>query len=160
MKRLLLIRHAKSSWEYSIADHLRPLNKRGLRDQERMALFLQDSDEKLDAIYSSCAVRAMSLAEGIGKKLCVNVVSNSDLYTFNTDHLAAAIRSTPDTTQSVAVVTHNPAVTTLSNQWSGAGISNMPTSGIVAIRCACDSWASVCGELCKLDYFVAPKLLE
>ena len=54
MKRLLLIRHAKSSWEYSIADHLRPLNKRGLRDQERMALFLQDSDEKLDAIYSSC----------------------------------------------------------------------------------------------------------
>ncbi|MGA0231726.1 MAG: SixA phosphatase family protein [Saprospiraceae bacterium] len=42
MKEVLLIRHAKSSWEYPhLPDLERPLNQRGLRDAPFMASFLR-----------------------------------------------------------------------------------------------------------------------
>jgi phosphohistidine phosphatase len=66
MKTLLILRHAKSSWdEPSLADVERPLNKRGKNDAPRIGKLIMDADLIPDVILSSPAVRAMKTAESV-----------------------------------------------------------------------------------------------
>ena len=59
MKTLLVLRHAKSSWDHTeLADHDRPLNKRGMRTAPRMGRLLIERDLVPDLILCSTAVRA------------------------------------------------------------------------------------------------------
>ena len=68
MKTLLILRHAKSSWkDASLADHDRPLNKRGKRDAPRMGRLLQEQDLVPDRIISSTAKRARNTAKAVAK---------------------------------------------------------------------------------------------
>ena len=70
MKTLLLLRHAKSSWnEQDLPDHDRPLNKRSQKDAPRMGKLLKDEDLIPDLIISSTAVRAKKTA-GLVAKAC------------------------------------------------------------------------------------------
>jgi hypothetical protein len=70
MKTLFLVRHAKSSWEYTaLPDKDRPLNDRGKRDAPKMGKRLAKRDVKPDLILSSPARRALTTAEIIAKKL-------------------------------------------------------------------------------------------
>ncbi len=58
MKTLILMRHAKSSWNHpNLSDHQRPLNRRGRRDAPRMGAFLQEQGIEVDAILCSSAQR-------------------------------------------------------------------------------------------------------
>jgi len=64
MKTLLILRHAKSSWKNpGLADHNRPLNKRGKRDAPRVGRLLRDKNLTPDLILSSTAKRALDTAE-------------------------------------------------------------------------------------------------
>lgn len=64
MKTLLLMRHAKSSWDnMNLSDHDRPLNKRGKGDAPKMAVLLKREGLVPDSILSSSANRAFSTAE-------------------------------------------------------------------------------------------------
>ena len=66
MKTLLLLRHAKSSWDNSdLADHDRPLNGRGRRDAPRMGQLLAQHDLTPDLIVTSAARRAATTAEPV-----------------------------------------------------------------------------------------------
>ena len=68
MKTLLLLRHAKSSWKHpELADHDRPLNKRGKRTAPRVSALLQDEDLIPDLILCSSAVRAHTTALLVAK---------------------------------------------------------------------------------------------
>ena len=160
MKKLLLIRHAKSSWKSpELDDHDRPLNKRGERDRHRMSEYLLERAEALDAIHSSTAVRALTLAHTIGEALKVEVASRQSLYTFGAGALSSVIRQLPSALNNVAVIGHNPAFTELSNNLTKARIDNVPTSGIVSIECNFSSWSELNPEQCRLLSFVAPKLI-
>ena len=64
MKRLVLLRHAKSDWDADYgADHDRPLNDRGVRSAEAMGRFLAEVGQVPDTVISSTAVRARTTAE-------------------------------------------------------------------------------------------------
>lgn len=161
MKRLLLIRHAKSSWKFpELEDHDRPLNGRGERDRWRMAEYLKDQNEGLQLIRSSSAVRAAKLANTLAELLGVPVEQSNELYTFGARTLCEVIKETAADIDRLAVIGHNPAITDLSERLTGAMISNVPTSGIVAINCGCDCWQDLAPEVCELDFFTAPKLLS
>jgi phosphohistidine phosphatase len=68
MKTILLLRHAKSSWEDpDLPDYDRPLNKRGKNDAPRMGKLLKDKDIIPDLIISSTAARAKKTAELVAK---------------------------------------------------------------------------------------------
>ena len=70
MKTLFLIRHAKSSWDdTALSDKDRPLHDRGKRDAPKMGKRLARRDVKPDLILSSPAMRALTTAEIIAKKL-------------------------------------------------------------------------------------------
>jgi phosphohistidine phosphatase len=68
MKSVLILRHAKSSWKHpELADHDRPLNRRGKRDTPLMGRLLKKEDLVPEIIISSTATRARSTAEAVAK---------------------------------------------------------------------------------------------
>ena len=68
MKTLLLLRHAKSSWKHpELADHDRPLNKRGKRDAPSIGQLVSDKGLVPDLIMSSTAKRARKTARAVAK---------------------------------------------------------------------------------------------
>ena len=83
MKTLLLMRHAKSSWDDpTLQDFDRPLNPRGLRDAPRMGQFLKQNAITPDQIVTSTAVRAQTTAKMVAAecKVTDRVTAISDLY--------------------------------------------------------------------------------
>ncbi|MBT8185785.1 MAG: histidine phosphatase family protein, partial [Eudoraea sp.] len=59
MKELILVRHGKSSWEYSVDDKDRPLLERGINDGHLVAKAFKAASVNIDAVYSSPANRAL-----------------------------------------------------------------------------------------------------
>ncbi len=160
MKKLLLIRHAKSSWKHhDLDDHERPLNARGERDSFTMARWLAESDEGLDVIYSSSAIRAVTFAERIAEFANLNLVPDLTFYTFDADELIEIISNLPSQVQRVGIVGHNPAITQASNKLCGSELKNVPTAGIVSIECPITEWSEIVEAPCELRYFQSPKRL-
>lgn len=159
MRRLLLIRHAKSSWKYpELDDHERPLTKRGERDVIIMARQLGVREQQLDAIYTSTARRALDYAQQISDVTGTRLVADSCFYSFEVDALMRMLRSLPSATQNVAVVAHNPAITLTVNRLTNLRLNNVPTAAIVALSCDTPDWHGLTEGLCQLDYFDYPKM--
>src|SRR5580765_1488798 len=138
MKTLLLIRHAKSSWDTpSQKDFDRPLNDRGHHDAPAMAERLLDKGIKIDAFISSTANRALTTARYFARKYNVSVhdiIKASELYDAPFDVFYDVIGKLGDGFDSVAIFAHNPGITTFANDLTKTQIDNMPTCGIFAIQ--------------------------
>ena len=161
MRRLLLIRHAKSSHkDLELDDHERPLNRRGEADAITMARHLADKDEHLDVIFASTATRALDFAQTISDFTGIALEPNLSFYTFSADQLLEILSNLPDNAHSIAIVGHNPALTQAVNRLTDAGISNVPTAGVVAINCAIERWQDILEVQSELDYFDYPKKLS
>ena len=161
MKKLLLIRHAKSSWkDESLDDHERPLNKRGERDVITMARHLADKDELLDVIYSSTATRALDYAQLLSEFTDTTLIPDLSFYTFRDEDLLEIIMHLPNSADNVAIVGHNPAITQVVNKLSGEQIANIPTAAIAALECNVASWSDLVDEQyeCLLSYLDYPKM--
>lgn len=161
MKRLLLCRHAKSSWkDITLEDIDRPLNKRGKRDAPEMGRRLAASGIKPDMIISSPARRACKTARqlakltGFGKK---NVILLREVYAASANELLAIVREFDDAASVVFVVGHNPETTVLANMLGDLDIDNVPTCGVVALDFAVDSWQQIGETKGTLVFFDYPR---
>ena len=160
MRRLLLIRHAKSSHKYlELDDHERPLNKRGERDCVTMSRYLSEKDEQLDVIYTSTAIRAIDYAQTISDFTHITLVPDLSFYTFDSDEFIEILKCLPDSVYSAGIVAHNPAITRAVNRLTHDTIKKIPTSGIVAIDCPVEHWSDLTEVRASLDYFIYPKML-
>lgn len=160
MKKLLLIRHAKSSWaDDELDDHERPLNARGERDSFTIARYLADADEGLEVIFTSTATRALELAHVISEFTDVTVVPDLSFYTFDEDSLMEIIRSLPDDATRVAVVAHNPAIHRVVERLSEAELDKFPTAAIASFECHVEEWRDINESNCQLVYLETPKRL-
>ena len=93
MKKLILLRHAKSSWnETNLDDIDRPLSKRGIYSAQLMRVFIQTNYKKdISLIYSSLSKRTKSTCEIVFQnKIKINY--DKRLYTFNHQDLLAWIK--------------------------------------------------------------------
>lgn len=158
MKQLTLVRHAKSSWGHpGLADHDRPLNKRGEQDAPRMAAHLAASYPPPEAIISSTAVRALSTSKAMAAALgypAGHVRHEEAIYEASTDSLWALVQGLDDKLQRVMLIGHNPGFTNLVNLLSDAGLENLPTCGVARIEFAVDHWSELRagdGRLISLD---------
>lgn len=162
MRKLVLIRHAKSSWKFpDLDDHERPLNKRGKRDCLTMARYLADKDEMLDVIYSSTAERALELAQMISEFSNVSLIPDLSFYTFSADDLLEILRNLPDEAYNIAVVAHNPAIKKVINRLTNSTLEKVPTSGLAVIDCFIKSWRELgdSGTATTLASFDTPKTI-
>ena len=160
-KTLILVRHAKSSWDdASLADVDRPLNKRGRRNAPLMGQWLAAQGAPPDVVVSSPANRALSTARALGEVLELDpeeIVIDQDLYFSGTDGMIRAIERVDDTFGRVMMVGHNPVMTRLLNQLSGSDVWNMPTCAIALIHFDMPSWGLVDSTHGRLVAFQTPK---
>jgi phosphohistidine phosphatase len=159
MLRLTLIRHAKSSWkDTALKDFERPLNKRGRHDAPLMGRVIQQSALSFDRVVSSPAQRAITTARLIAAELGYpeqQIQALDELYDAGADQLLRCVQSLDDRWRSVALVAHNPGLTQLCNDLSGAGIDNLPTCAVAVIEFELDTWQAVypeLGRLARLEY--------
>ncbi|MBL7855591.1 MAG: histidine phosphatase family protein [Cyclobacteriaceae bacterium] len=161
MKTLFLVRHAKSSWdEPNLADHDRPLNKRGNKDAPRMAKRLKEREVLVDLMVSSTATRALDTCKIFAEKLKYQgkkIVEEKKLYHASPDEMLRAVRQLPDENEHVFLFGHNPGLTEFANNLSGEEIMNVPTCGIVEIHFDVDSWQAVRWKSGRCVWFDFPK---
>lgn len=161
MKHLLIIRHAKSSWdEPALTDFDRPLNGRGRHDAPLMGQVIASRGIRPERILSSAARRARQTAKRIARELGVDpadIELREDLYLAEAGALQALLQTLDDRWNQVFLVGHNPGLTDLANQLCDAGIGNIPTCGIVAINFDVSSWSHLMAGSGRLVFFDFPK---
>lgn len=143
MKKLLLMRHAKSSWKDSeLPDHERPLKKRGRKDAERMGKMLKSKGLAPDLILSSSAARAKETAEILaeackcGKKRLLYLDS---LYMAEPSNILDALHEFGKDNQTVMVIGHNPGLEAFLQIIDG-GVESLPTASVAYIGARVDKW--------------------
>lgn len=162
MKKLHLIRHAKSSWsDGSLADKDRPLNKRGLKSCRIMAPEIVKVGCCFDHVFCSPAVRAQLTIEHICQSLTEREIKwqlDDALYTFDTQVLWEWCRGLDNAMSDVMIIGHNPAMTDFCNEVSNCNIENIPTCGYVQLGFARSSWQDLSSGSCELLSFLKPKM--
>ena len=146
MKRLFLIRHAKSSWDDgALRDKDRPLNERGKRDAPKVGERLAKRRVKPDLILSSPATRALATAEIIAKKLDYKrsrIVVDDRLYAVEADELLDVIRQLDDGAECVLLIGHNPELTELAHRLFRK-ITHLPTCAVAKFTFDAKSWTGI-----------------
>ena len=161
MKRLILIRHAKSSWDSTTTkDFDRPLNNRGELSLPVMAKTLTKLNLTKLSVLSSSALRAKQTAVGICSKIGFNLQKINfidNLYHSSPKTMCTYINKGCDANDTVLLFAHNPGITDAVSYFSGHEISNMPTCGIVYIDFDIQSWSLVSNGLGMFKHFDYPK---
>lgn len=163
MKKILFVRHAKSSWaDMSLSDKVRPLNKRGNRDAPIMAQRCMEYGLAVDLIISSPAVRAFSTAQIFHEvyKLANPIQKEEYLYHGDPSDFEEALCGVDDSLDCVAIFGHNPGITYLANDLdSNRYIDNVPTAGVVIGVIDIDCWEDFSISNTVLKDFLYPKQL-
>lgn len=165
MKKLYLVRHAKSSWDDpDLPDFERPLNKRGKKDAPNMAKRLKERRVTPDIMVSSTATRAQDTCMKFAEVLDFEkskIKTTRSLYHADEEQILKVLKDLKDfpgdDEEVVLLFGHNPGLTEFANLLLDTYIDNIPTCGIVAVTLKIDRWKDAsfgCGEL---DFFDFPK---
>ena len=160
MKTLLLLRHAKSSWKHSeLADHDRPLNKRGKRTAPLMGALLQDEDLIPDLILSSSAVRAYTTALIVAKTCAYTgkIKQTRKLYLAEPEDYVEVLHQVAEKYARVLVVGHNPGLEALIETLTGEAMA-MPTAALAQVELSVKRWSDLDTDTdCELVNVWLPK---
>ena len=164
MKRTLtLIRHAKSDWGHpNLSDFDRPLNERGMSDAPRMGRELGSRGVQFDLVIASTANRAITTARAICNGIDYpeeNIEQNRDLYLASAGAMLDIIHAVDESIQCLAIVTHNPGITSLANALGDMQIDNVPTCGVIILETESE-WRFLKPKGCKTTKFTYPKDLD
>ena len=161
MKTLILIRHAKSSWDSdALSDRERPLNKRGIRDAPFMGGTLKSKSIRPQLLISSPALRAHTTAKYIAGQIDYpedNIRIEDLIYESGSRSIINLLASLNDKLNQVAIFGHNPDFSYLATYFSGSSIGNVPTCGIVCIDFPIETWKDIPDTNGKLRFFDFPK---
>ena len=162
-KTLLLVRHAKSSWDDpTLSDFDRPLNDRGKRDAPVMAHRLLDNKIKIDVFISSPAKRASRTARTFAKEYKRKkdeIIYKTELYGAGEHEFFDVIGKIDDDFDNAALFSHNPGLTDLANKLTETRIDNIPTCGVFAVRSNAKSWAEFKNSKKEFWFFDYPKAI-
>ena len=162
MKTLLLVRHAKSSWDLAtLNDFDRSLNERGKKDAPVMAQRLLDRKIDINIFVSSPAKRAKKTAElfcSIYKKDKEQIIFVPALYHASINTFFEVVTRLNDDYNCVAIFSHNPVITEFVNQLvENVTIENMPTCGVFAVKTSITKWKEFSTSKKELLFFDYPK---
>lgn len=161
MKTLLLLRHAKSSWDQpSLPDFDRPLAERGKRDAPRMGKALRERGPHPELIISSPAARTRATIKAIAAsaRFEAEIQFEECVYGASSAELITLIRRLPQEKASAMIVGHNPGLEDLVARLTGRP-ERMPTAALACIEFQVDRWEDVEGGEGKLAWLLTPKQL-
>lgn len=144
MKKLFLMRHAKSSWEYAdIADHDRPLNEKGISDAYKMANYLLIHKIKPDLIICSPSVRTLSTSKIVIETIQCGYEKlkiEPEIYESNADRILSIIQQTLTNINTLMIIGHEPSLTNFCIQLVNSDFQKIPTASFVCIEADIKSW--------------------
>ncbi len=149
MRRLYLLRHAKSLWTNPAGtDFDRRLSPRGLRDSKNMASFIKKSDLPIELVLCSSAKRTTQTLEPIRSilKSSTQVVIEDAFYRADPREILNRLSQVPATIESILVIGHNPAIQTLAHAMAPAGplreqlALKYPTASLTILDLDIRSW--------------------
>lgn len=149
MKTILILRHAKSSWDNNnLSDHDRPLNDRGKSDAPCMGRLLLREDLVPDLIISSSAERALGTAEAVAAESGFEgeLRTSPDLYMGDLEDYLSVLGDLSGDFQRVMVVGHNPGISELVELLTGVQ-DRMPTAALAYVRLPINDWASLTDDI-------------
>lgn len=112
MRQLLLLRHAKSSWDDAAqSDHARPLNAHGRRAAAQMREIVKDLGLLPDVVLVSSARRTRQTLDALAPWEATPIVEPMDrLYLADSARLLLEVRAIAPTVRSLMLVAHNPGL--------------------------------------------------
>ncbi len=163
MKTLVLVRHAKSSWDDpSLPDHDRPLNARGMRDAPRMAAFFSQQQLPVDLIVSSTARRAADTALAFARAIqypASQLGWHRQLYLASAEELLSFVQQLDDRYQRVMLVGHNDGISHFANGLLGdKQIDSLPTTAVLAIDLPAATWSQLSWHQGAVRFYFYPKM--
>lgn len=159
MKKLFIIRHAKSSWKDSALDDFsRPLSKRGKSDAPMMGNRLKKRKISPDIIISSPAKRAKTTAEIIAKELkySKDILFDDEVYESTLTKLHEIVTKVDDNNTTLFLVGHNPSLNMLAEHYVDFS-ENIVTCGVLEIEFDCNRWMDIDAKNAKLISYDYPK---
>jgi phosphohistidine phosphatase len=169
MKRLLLLRHAKSSWDDpAIEDHDRPLTARGRKGAASIAKYLKAKKLEPAIVLCSTAKRAQETLEHLRPALpnSTTIKIEPKLYSAGSKELTTRLRRLSNATDSVLVIGHNPAMQELAvslvrkGRKSEALREKFPTGALAVLDVPINEWRSIQPGEASLADFATPKRLQ
>ncbi len=162
MKKIIFVRHSKSSWDNMyIQDHDRELNKRGRRDSVFMAKKLKELGYTPEIIIASSAVRALTTAKNISEVLGVSDLRiENHLYSCSRKTIIDYVNALEAEASTILIVNHNPTITDIFNSYTSEYLYNVPTTGIFEVEFDIDNWKDVKSDNGKIVNYIYPKMYK
>jgi phosphohistidine phosphatase len=165
LRHIVVIRHAKSSWDDpSVADHDRPLSKRGRKALARLRDHIEALELRPDLVMCSSSRRTLETLAGIrpalGRK--ARVESDSTLYGASAEQLVTELRRLDDQVVTVFLIGHNPGVADLVELLAAdpatgeAAIDTFPTAAVAVLSVA-GPWSALQPACASFVSFWAPR---
>ncbi len=146
MKTLILVRHGKSSWDYSVDDKDRPLQERGINDGHLVSKKFTSQEGAIDAVFSSPANRALHTCMIFLRQLNFPFIKfqvTNELYDFSGESVLNFVKKLDDRFNTVLIFGHNDAFTNVANSLGNSYIDSVSTTGLVQLDFEVKNWASV-----------------
>jgi phosphohistidine phosphatase len=159
-KHLVLLRHAKSSWDDpNLADHDRPLNRRGQRAATSVGHYFRTQGILPDLVLCSSALRTRQTVQLLQLAPHVEVLIEDGLYGTGPGELLARLRGVGDAVTSLLVVGHNPTIQELAITLTDdqERLQSFPTAALADLRIPVATWAGIGPTVATLDRFVTPE---
>ena len=167
MHKLMLLRHAKSSWDdATLSDHARPLNRRGQMAAASVRGVIQSLGLAPELALVSSSRRTLQTLEALGPWTRPPAVKPMDaLYLARADEIVDVVAGVDEAVGCVLVVGHNPGLHDAAVRLAGTGQqldrelaqlhASFPTGALAVF--ACQNWAGLpeCGA--TLERFVVPR---
>ena len=171
MKRLFVLRHAKSSWDDSaLEDFNRPLNDRGWKSARRIGRELNHRDLRFDLVIASTAARVRETIDGLRDKFDLNVEIRFEprMYLADEQTLLSLVRALPAKVHAPLLVGHNPGLERLLVELThddGDGLrhriaNKYPTGAFAGVELPADQWTDVTPGSGEIVELILPKELD
>jgi phosphohistidine phosphatase len=171
MRRLILLRHAKSDWTSpGTRDHARPLAGRGRDAAPRIGAYMAHHGLVPDQVLCSTAARAQQTLDLVVEQFSEKVPISYDerIYEVAAEDILAVIKQTRTDVHTLLVVGHNPGLRDLAELVIASGdvdararvLEKFPTAGLAVIDFPIDDWRKLHPRAGRLDRFVTPRTLE
>lgn len=169
MRRLILLRHAKSDWPDGIADLERPLAARGRAAAPLVGAYLARESLIPDRVLVSSARRTRETWELVAPCLprLPDTENEPRIYEASCARLLAVLRDQPADVHTLMLVGHNPGMEELAETLVHEGPllardamgEKFPTGAVAVIDLPIDDWSAVAPKLGRLDRFIVPRSL-